>query len=281
MSKKALILMGLPASGKTTFAKEYDKIKEVRDSWRGYRSIVKHIDIDSLKTLHGRKNRDLENIIGDSIWNTSKNEFIIDGLFLTNENIIKIINICKNYNIDSFEIHYWNPDIEKCLRNDKYRRDEESSITIKNAVLEKLDIEQIKSETQTTNINIVYHDIESKPEYKIFADKYNITLSDDLYVKSDSWSLGGSYQNCWGTGGSVSADEQPESFEQFDSLLEEVCANITFLQYKKLNNECVDIDTYNDRDYYGGSIEYAYFRCNVEKLVNLLHEMNLLDINDL
>lgn len=279
--KNVKILIGLPASGKTTFAKEFVDSTKERYGWRGsYKYKAKHIDVDNYLSFRHSKYSDISDIIQDSLsMNNNYESFVVDGLILTNEDIVKCID-CFNKN-DSFEIHYWNPNIELCLRNDKYRRNENSRITIENAKLETIDLELIKKQTEANNIEIIYHEIEAKEDYKIFADKYNISLQDDLYMHSDTWSLGGSYENCWGTGGSISPDDQPKSFELLDDLLQEVCPSMSFLQYKKIENECVETGESSESDYYGGCEYFAYFKCDIEKLVDMLSKMNLIDINKL
>lgn len=281
--KKVLVMIGLPASGKTTFAKnyynQYNKIGYY--SSKGYR--INHIDFDkffeSYRYNKYEKSVAIEKIINDHISLNHDNEVILDGLFLTNEDIIRILNKVRDrYDMTHIEIHYWKPNIENCLWNDKYRRQEHSEITIKNAKINVTNIEEeIKTKYANVDVKIIEHEVIRKPEWKVFADKYNIELNDTLKMKSASWCLGGSYQNCWGTGGSVSSEDQPTSYEDFDLLLEKICPNITFLQYKKLYNSCIEIETYNEHDYYGGSTEHAYFECDIEKLYNGLKQIGLTD----
>jgi adenylate kinase family enzyme len=281
--KKALVLMGLPASGKTTFAKgyfnQYNKTSHYsRNSYK-----VKHIDFDDM--LNGRykkytKEEAIRKIMNDKIGIGSCDELILDGLFLTNEDVMRILHNVDDYDsMDKIEIHYWEPDINACLWNDKYRRDDHSEITIRNARIEQPDIEKIKAKFIKSEIYVIKPEVIKRPAWKVFADKYKITLNDNdkMGSKSDSWCLGGTYQTCWGTGGSVSADAQPTTYKAFDSLLEQVCPNISFLQYKKLYASCVDIETYGDHDYYGGSTEYSYFECDVESLYDGLTELGLLE----
>ena len=60
----------------------------------------------------------------------------------------------------------------------------------------------------------------------------------------------------------------------------EVCPNITLLQYKKLYNSLVSIESGCENDYYGGSTKNAYYKCNLKDLYNMLIEMGLINENE-
>jgi hypothetical protein len=279
--KKVLIMVGLPASGKSTFSnnyyEQYNKVGYY--STKGYR--VNHVDIDKMFEQYGYNKFDkaiaIKKMISD---NCNCEEIILDGLFLTNADIIQAVNEVDNHcTIEKIEIHYWIPNIENCLWNDKYRRNEHSEITIKNAKIEIPNINELKKEFKDVSIEVITHEVERKSGWKIFADKYGIELNDDGKMGSryNSWCLGGSYQNCWGTGGSVEGEAQPITYESFDTLLEKACPSITFLQYKKLYAASVEIQTYDEHDYYGGSTSHAYFECDIERLYEGLVELGLIN----
>ena len=63
-------------------------------------------------------------------------------------------------------------------------------------------------------------------------------------------------------------------------MLSELCPDISFLKYKKLFAECVEICEQPERDYYGGCVTYAYYQCNVERLIELLLEMEIIKEED-
>jgi hypothetical protein len=54
---------------------------------------------------------------------------------------------------------------------------------------------------------------------------------------------------------------------------------ITFLQYKKIYNNCVTTDTSSESDYYGGSTSSAFYQYEVEKLYNELSDLNLVNLD--
>ena len=112
--------------------------------------------------------------------------------------------------------------------------------------------------------------------YQEWKEKYvlNYTARGDCLI-SNTWSLGGTYGSCWDDQlHSISAEPQPASFVEFDNLIEKIDPNIGFLKYKKIYNNCVEISTYRDHDYYGGSTENAQFKCDLKKLYNMLEEYN-------
>lgn len=274
---KYLITMGLPASGKSTWAEEYKESKVTyTGGWNKQRIYSVFImDVDK-KFKSG--NKSLESIICKYLNEISykQDEVIIDGLFTTNEDIITILNNLDIQNEDIVEVHYWKENREQCLINDQYRRNENSTISIENLPFEKIDIDLIESKAEI-KVNVEYHEVCIKPQWKAFSDKYNLYLYDNEYIRSEKWSLGGSWRNCWGNSGSVSS-ETPVEFIVLDNLLTEICPNVSFLQYKKIYNECVETDESSEGDYYGGNVYYAYYKCDVEKLYDKLVEMNLIEM---
>lgn len=277
-SKKVILAMGLPGSGKSTFANQLLN----RENYK-YDILDLDLQIKKEKKYHPNYDDDkiLINILNRYFGSFSSKNFIIDGLLLNNNDIIKIIKmVSKIEEKCEYEIHFWKLDRESCLWNDKYRREKNSEITIKNAVLEKPNFELIKKETGF-DVKIIEHEVQRKPLYKVFAEKNNLFLKDDRYFRSDSWSLGGTWGSYTGNKGRVSPGEPLTCFEDFDNLLEKICPNITFMQYKKIYNECVETDTYSEGDYYGGCVEYAYFKCDMSVLFKELLERGLIKEEDI
>lgn len=276
--KKILITVGLPASGKTTFAKEYVK-KYHKYSQYDYGNTnykVAHIDIDLLKDFRYNEDKDVISIIKEKT-EYGADEFIVDGLFLSTEDVIQVLEAMIPQNQCKVEIHYWLPDIQKCLHNDIGRRLKKSSITIKNANISKIDIEEIKFKIGLEDIVLIEHEVVEKPFWKTQSDLLGIYISDEKYLESDSWSVGGTWCNCWGESGEISVDNQPTTFAAFDEILEKICPQISFLQYNNLYSACVSVDYFDDGDYYGGNVTYAYFKCDLELLFNTLQEKGLLN----
>jgi hypothetical protein len=278
--KELHISIGLPGSGKTTLFKKLAKAEF--NSSRGYRHRPYHIDCDQrLRTHVGYKN--MEALLNDRC-RTFQGTTYLDGMFLTAKDVIKILDICKNnlIQIEKVIIHYWNPNREKCLWNDFGRREIDSSITIDNAGMDTDNkiIEDLENEFKDIKFEKQLYDIVMKPKWKLFADLNDIYVGEDGIAKGDSWSLGGDWCDCWGGGGTVHGDTPPDGIRLIDDLLEKVAPNITFLQYKKISNECVEIDEYNENDYYGGSVAYARHMVNIPALYDYLIENELINEND-
>lgn len=281
---KYIITVGLPGSGKSTWAKNY-RLSNVEKSYNGNKYRTQIIDCDLYFKQYKRTFDSLEEYIYseiDNIYKPNINEIIIDGLFTTNDDVIRILNnIFELLNIgDEILICQWYEDREQCIKNDLYRRDINSNVTINNIKYEDIDIEKIRNNVGRIEVEKQYIEVYRKPNYLIFADKYKINYDSEGKFTSDTWSGGGTWGNCWGDSGSIGPSE-PEDFDEFDELLENVCPNISFLQYKKIKSDCVELDYYDDYDYYGGSETRNFYVCDVENLYNTLVDLNLINEDEL
>ena len=265
------IITGLPGSGKTTLAKKmYEKITK-----KGKECIMISLDNYRKSSLEDAIKQEMSNYYRYS----SCYNFIIEGLMLTNDSIITALNALNSYvkirDDIQVNIHYFNEDRESCLHNDIGRREKDAKITIQNAKYEIPDAKYITKETGFT-CRLQKHTVIRKSNYDIFRNINGIVAKDEL--RSASWSLGGTYGTCYrDTLYNISPDS-PKAFTEFDNLLEKICPNITFLQYKKLENECTQIVEYGESDYYGGREYRAYHKCNLHKLYDLLNEMGYINI---
>lgn len=267
---KVIVLMGLPGSGKTHFAEEYKKEHSLYNKWR-----VNLISVDSLMKKN-RSGKKLEEVIAKEYMERSETN-ILDGLFLTNDDVIRVINRLPE-KIERLHIHYWRPNIEYCLYNDSGRRSESSEVTIKNAKLEEPDAKRIKEATGVQVVTVTTHNVIKKQFWRKIADELRLHVEDGHYIYSEKWSLGGQYGNCWNSSMTqVSGDPEPADFVEFDDLLNRICPNISFAQNKRIYKKCVDTEEDYESDYYGGGITYAYYRCDLEKLFTILEENGLLD----
>lgn len=260
--KKLFILVGLPGSGKTYFANYQESAL-----WK----TVKHVELDKYKD----DNKNIDEILTSIKFDSETT--IIDGLILTTNDIIHLLDTIGTDGIDEIQIHYWIPDRDICLWNDKGRREISSCETIKNAYIEEPNIAEISKKYPRDNICLVKHTVIKKPfwKHKKQYQDLKIVLKDGKYLYSESWSLGGTYCNCWGNTGRCLPDPQPTSFKDFDKLLETICPDISFLKYKKLYEASVSIATKVENDYYGGSVEYAFYQCDIDELLSMLIEMEI------
>jgi hypothetical protein len=273
---KLIITWGLPGSGKTNFTNEQIMIN--RRNHNGCRLYT--ISHDECGRYGNDKTKNFISKMNSHL-NSSVDILIADTLITTHDdlsNFLKQLNLKKVISID---IQYWCEDRESCLWNDRYRRSDNSNITILNAPLEVPDTATIKSFCPNIRITIIYNNVMRKENWQVFSDKYKIRHTDGI-VKSDSWSLGGTYGNCWDdTKHQVSGEPQPASFSEFDDLLESACPSIGFLQYKKLYNACMTTDTRGESDYYGGHIEYGFYKFKVEELFDKLIELDIITEDEL
>lgn len=166
---------------------------------------------------------------------------------------------------------------EACLHNDIGRRTKSARITIQNEKYETPDCEYISKETGLS-CKLQKHIVVRKSNYDMFCDVNNIVNKEQLL--SDSWSLGGTFGNCWNDKLGTLSPESPKPFKEFDELLERICPNLTFLQYKKLERECTEIAEYEESDYYGGTEYRSYHKCDLRKLYNLLNEMGYINLEE-
>lgn len=302
------ILMGLPGSGKTWFVEnEYHKHKS-NDCERYH---VKGINKDMFDVYDYVIDLDDLRLSGISLKNALYSEFcnhnilkrrdyyphdpktvnvIIDGLILTNEALQTAIKAClsyldehyKNHKYDiEFLVHRWNEDRGSCLSNDKYRvkfnkRKESAEVTIRNAKFEEIDMDWLDDMIMNSD-NIYYytykHSVRAVSPYDV---AFKPMCHEGNIMTSDDWSGGGTSGNCWDDELHTIYPDDPPAFRKFDEFIEEICPSITFMQYKKLYNECVTTASRACGDYYGGCEIRNYYECDMEKLYEMMEEMKLI-----
>lgn len=258
MIKKIVLLCGLPGSGKSTWASKRCKSGNWNIS----------INFDGCESED-----DIDKRIEDGLrFCFSIHTVILDWLFLTNESRVKILNkVCTDKHVEGnpdIEIYEWRENREACLANDEGRRDTSSWITIKNAVWEPVDLDEIGNGLNHPygKLTVDYFDV------KVWSTKEKVLSEGDEDGKlySDSWCGGGTWGNCWGGSGTVSA-EPPVDFTQLDDLLSKYKPDITFLQYKRLMAECVETEESYEHDYYGGTTTSYRYVCDLKKLAEFLN----------
>lgn len=281
---KYIITVGLPGSGKSTWCEKYRESKSTRVAFSCNRYDTTIIECDNYYQREYKLYDCLEEYVYDKICPLrfrEINTILIDGLFTTTTDITKLLSYISPdlFNSeDELVIMQWEENREQCVLNDLYRRNNDSKITINNLPYEDIDLEKIR-DVVNIKVSKEYKSVFKKPNYLIFADKYNLYLQQG-YLCSNTWSGGGTWGNCWGGSGTIYA-EDPCEFTELDELLEKVCPSITFLQYKKITNACIETDEYYDSDYYGGSQIIHYYKCDLEHLYDFLLDMNVIDENEL
>ena len=272
---KLHLIVGLPGSGKTTLG---DALNEKICKKGRYCNLI-HLDRYMGKTFKA--------VLDDRVsrYSSDYSDYIVEGLILTNNAIVDFLKEFKTHienkttQIDNInvEIHYFNEDRDACLHNDIGRREKNARATIMKAPYEVPDCELIQKETGLS-CKSKKHYVVRKTNFQMFKDLNK--LGNENKLTSSSWSLGGTWGSCWSDVLGSITPETPRDFEEFDRLLESICPNLTFLQYKKLERECTEIVEYHESDYYGGCEYRAHHSCDLQKLYELLTEMGYVNLEE-
>lgn len=258
------ILSGLPGSGKTYYAEnEYQKFILSKEYFS--KEEMKVVSLDELSWL-----------CHDWFHNFRK-RVIIDGLILTNQQIIDIIEEAKKQKYGRMQLCFtvirWRENREKCLFNDIGRRNIDSSKTIKCAKFEYPDKELIKRKTGY-DISIIEKEIVQKPiQYQALSKNIQDMIHGD-YLISDSWVISGrirSYDSNWN---SVYQDMIPEDQPEFVELIEyinQVYPDISFSKGVIALKKFTKIREFREDDYYSDSLNGEYI-CNLKELNAFLQD---------
>lgn len=98
---------------------------------------------------------------------------------------------------------------------------------------------------------------------------------DTLYVE---WRTGGvAGGSCWNDGEDdiyydIEPDEEPK-FTYLHTILEKFYPDITYLQYRALESNCVSIEDRHETDYYGNSNKYRRKTLDLRKLHDFLSSL--------
>lgn len=276
VDRKIILLSGLPGSGKSTWAKN---ISETAGNH------CRILSFDDYKDLS------LDDAMDKMYIGYDDDTIILDGLFLTDTQRADVLNAffkrlhdnTTRYNFlggIGIEIHEWKENRDACVQNDFNRRELSSSTTIRNAVFEPTDLTKLADQldpvlkSYMSALTIDYSDVIVYSVKEQIANEYNSVSKKGILVSKD-WCGGGTYETCWGTGGTVGS-EPPVEFTELDDLLSKYCPNITFLQYKRILSQCVTIKEWKDYDYYGGSTTNYRYECDLKKLGDFLEENHLI-----
>lgn len=303
MYKEIHILVGLPGSGKSSYAKSICEGKKDR--------IVFDFDFHIFKKIKNMYTRDdirnvLQSTVDHYLFINSIPRLYIDGLFLTNDIVEDIIHETLNLydkrlpykikvgesNIVKFIIDQWNEDRAACLSNDNFRyldnkRKTSAAITIKNATYEDIDVDSLNNSMGITlnefqnikdkKVSVVVEKVDHKVILYNVKDKllYDYGALDGI-LKSDNWSNGGTWVNYTGDSGTIGADKQPD-FKELDEILIKLCPNLPFLRYKYIMANFVEIKENESTDYYGGCENLAHYEGRINEILNYLKQNNLFE----
>ncbi|MBQ3944146.1 MAG: AAA family ATPase [Alphaproteobacteria bacterium] len=310
MTKKFVLVHGLPGSGKTTLLRKLvnEKLKNHDDAEYlnvdMYRDGKQNLDSKLRDTI---MYNDYDRRHNSDIWygfDSKKATVYVDMLCLTNKDLADLIYcLIKRYVhiVDErkfdFTILDFEGDRELCAKNDMIRSftnpSRSAKATIETETLEDVDTELIGSmvgDQLATDINAscffniktkkvpIWNSNEASSYERVKAFVYsaasNFGTVDKNILRGESWTVSGrewSYTGAeWSVGG-----QEPEDFNTFDNMMAALCPNISFLNYKKVRKECCEIEEYHDNDYYHSYTKNRWI-CNLDKLVSIFDEMELL-----
>ncbi len=288
MIKKIYITYGLPASGKSRWSKmkcdnthrTFNCIRHIELDDHLYRwdSESRKAIINSDKEFKSLVKRSIEYNLKDRNSSGSEDGLVIDSLFTSNYSLIEVISMIKSskYYKESIEIIIikFDSDIETCIWNDKGRKDrfgndKNTKASIKNMGLEKLNLKELKKIHENTEVTEVK--VDKKPLIKNLLYRDNSDFIADK-IESDTWDTGGTWQNCWNTGGNVKP-EAPATIEIIKPLLESCGASHLYYDIiDELAEECGG----DESDYYGGCRYYSWYELEIDKLENFLRDRGYL-----
>ena len=310
MTKKFVLVHGLPGSGKTTLLKSLVS-KKLHN-----KEEAEYLDLDSMR--YGKEDldskirdaimyNDYDRRHNDNVWynfDSKKSIVYVDMLCLTNQNLADLIYALMKrymYKVDAkmfdFTILDFEGDRELCIKNDMIRSFADPSrsakATIETETLEDVDTELIGSmvgDQLATGINAscffnikakkvpIWNSDEASSYERVKAFVYgaasNFGTVDKNILRGESWTVSGrewSYTGAeWSVGG-----QEPEDFNTFDNMMAALCPNISFLNYKKVRKECCEVEEYNDNDYYSSYTKNRWI-CDLDKLASIIDEMGLI-----
>ena len=303
---------GSPACGKTRLLRQLCVEHEQKRFKKNQRKEAYYFDVDGVNApdknrLELAKNFETSVIDGLFMTNVSVVELIKD--------VYRQSGCIMDEETDKLVIHYFKPDVAVCTWNDLHRRPQHSRTAIQNAVVEKPDPAWILKaindwereehkdyeEYAKTNslyrlqlskfkITVVQHQTEKKDGMQLMLDKYKLNNVPEKpernepiqtrFLDSARWSNGGTWRD-YGGSGEITPDDAPTEFKGFDDLLERLEVTIPFQEYNEIRKACITVEETEERDYYGGCEYFNFYRCDLQKLYNILAEKEYLTINGL
>jgi len=292
------LMVGLPGSGKTYYVKN-----KILPTLNKQVETVIHFDADDYLVRDMNKYKAYEKKLNghysDIMYNVRRGRnnvhIVIDGLFLTNSEVHKIVEITKKeldymfgpntlqgrlteikYEL-FFRIHQWNEDRDACLSNDPSRlcsnggdRDKSSSATIKHATYETIKVDEFKKEFPDIHFKLIEHVVVAYTPFEIAGAEGN------GFLRSNSWVTGGRWGDYQGNEGEIEAEPE-EEFTQFDDFVESICPNISHRDYRTLWKACVEQKEKYEQQYYGGYENTSYWECDLDKLHDKMLELGLIE----
>ena len=267
------ILIGLPASGKSTFANEYQRTTPRRVEVFGENEcqLSWNSPLDTrcqpLEPLMLKKRLE-NNLVYCS------DTLIVDGLYLTTESVLHVINsVAAVAKLKTVTLDYWPENKEECLRNDYLRRRIGSALSIENLHID-VDFKIIKEKYPETVVET--HEVYHTPDYVLYFREHGLRdLKDERYLYSSEWLISGESWSYKGNRYPLDPDEPLSEFSELEDLLDSISPSITRSESRKIYSICVETNQIEHHDYYLRTTN-AQFVCDLEKLYQTLDQMGYL-----
>lgn len=224
------------------------------------------------------------------------NTIVIDGLYLTFEERKKLLlHIIDTYACDTPRVKqnlpngrykhvfapknitiqeiYWKENREACLSNDMLRnRHVLAQQTILNSTYDSYIPKDFFKDITNNNITIndpIFMDVEKYSNEKGIWECEKIYNGFKDYNKNDPDMIVSDWKDT----------EDPDishEFDEFDAFIENICPDITFLQYKRIKKACnIKIEPYTSYDYYGSHTTYNRYKVNINDIKKAFINCNI------
>lgn len=144
--------MGLPGCGKTTWAIEKVKSSQKGSGWRSSPNAI-HLEMDNYRESSWISKSPRERLVYDIQNYQQYNECIVDSFMTQEDQIIDLLKEVMPTTISTLHIHYWVPNVEYCLYNDKGRREQNSITSIIHAVIEKPNSDSLSAKLKEAGLD--------------------------------------------------------------------------------------------------------------------------------
>lgn len=203
---------------------------------------------------------------------------IVDGLYLTTESVLYVINsIAAVAKLKTVTLDYWPENKEECLRNDYLRRRIGSALSIENLHI-NVDFKKIREKYPETAVET--HEVYHTPDYVLFFREHGLRdLKDERYLYSSEWLISGESWSYEGNRYSLDPDEPRTEFSELEDLLDSISPSITRNQSRQIYSACVKTKEIEHHDYYSRTTN-GQFVCDLEKLYYELEKMGYLKNSD-
>lgn len=281
---KVVIAYGLPGSGKTYYGRQLEETHE------GI-----HLELDRPSESGGPAR--ISEALTPEIFSTAvfRGCLYVDSLVTTNRSLLAAVRetweallgngFSENETL-IFEILAFQGTRGQCIRNVGRRNDGRNvDVSAGGMPYEAIDARRLENAVQKLGRGKscriterkVWADDTWDNHFQPLLDRSGRHTDGKSLIYSEDWSLGGTWGDCWGNSGKIDADDEPKDFKEFDSLLEDVCPGITFLQYKSIFENCVDKEQWDVSDYYGGYERRCRFRADISRLYTELKKRGIIE----